>query len=146
MTLTGLSTVRPQCCTMLFFSRVTSSNKRKQPHLEMILGEPLRSGHHITAEVLSRRHAVQVFILQRNDLLFAYDVTRQRTWNTDSAADVEVCGDATGLLQPDFGLPSSCCSLLHCCFVLLMVLMSWMRKVTPWSTWSLLYPLPFTAW
>lgn len=65
----------------------------------MVFGKPLRSGNHVTAEVLVRRHAVQLIIRQRNDSLLACDVTCQRTWNTDSGADVEVCGDTTGLLD-----------------------------------------------
>lgn len=43
-------------------------------------------------------------------------------------------------------LPFSRCSLVQFCLFLSMVLMSWMRKVTPWSRCSSLYGPPFTAW
>lgn len=67
----------------------------------MVCGKPLCSGHHVTAEVLVRRHAVQLFIRQRNDSLLAYHVTCQRTWDTDRRADDEVCADSAGLSEPD---------------------------------------------
>lgn len=59
-------------------------------HLEAVLCEPLRSGDHVVAEVPVRRHAVHLFISQRNDSVLTCDVTSQRTWNTDSEADAQV--------------------------------------------------------